>query len=365
MLSPEELKDRAIVNAQGMSNSVMDYPAINFTKEESDQTKFYDDEPGPYDMWAIAYGYSSGLDDSAAESARLENLLQRSTETNLMFGNDADDMRRPGGGMNPDVNIYDLSNDPVAYAAERCELVNELLPQLVNMYGNDSQDNYMEVRRAYLTLTGEYATQLGVMTRQIGGIRYNRARPAQQEGAPLQPVAQSDQKAAMKALAKYAFAPTAFDAPETIYGYLQGQRRGFGFFGEPEDPKIHARILSAQKRALAHLIHPRVLQRITDAGNYGNSYTLDAYMGDLTAAIFKADLRTSVNTVRQQLQLAYVQGLITALIPEKKYDVVAQSMALFSLRRIQREQKAASSPDGLTRAHRGHVLFLIEKALES
>ena len=321
--------------------------------------------PAPYDMWAIAYGYSSGLDDSDAEGARLESILQRSTEANLMFGNDADDMRRPGGGMNPDVNIYDLSNDPVAYAAERCELVNDLLPQLVDMYGNDSQDSYMEVRRAYLTLTGEYATQLGVMTRQIGGIRYNRARPSQQEGAPLQPVSKNDQKAAMKALATYAFAPSAFDASQTIYGYLQGQRRGFGFFSEPEDPKIHARILSAQQRALAHLLHPRVLQRITDAGNYGNTYGLDAYMTDLTTGIFKADLRTSVNTVRQQLQIAYVQGLIAALDPAKKYDVIAQSMVLSSLKRIQREQKSASSPDGLTRAHRGHILFIIEKALES
>ena len=365
MLSPDELKDRGIVNAQGMSNSVMDYPAINFTKNPEDQTKFFDDEPGPYDLWAIAYGYSPGMEDTEAELVRLETILIRSTEDNLMFGNDADDMRRPGGGMNPDVNIYDLSNDPVAYAAERCELVNDLLPQIVDMYGHDNQDSYMEVRRAYLTLTGEYATQLGVMTRQIGGIRYNRARPSQQETAPLQPVSKSDQKAAMQALSTYAFAPNAFDAAQSIYGYLQDQRRGFGFFSEPEDPKIHARILSAQQKALAHLLHPRVLQRVTDASNYGNGYTLDAYMNDLTASIFKADLRSSVNTVRQQLQIAYVQSLVNALDPTKKYDMIAQSMVLSSLKRIQREQKSATSPDGLTRAHRDHLVFIIEKALEN
>lgn len=364
MLSPEELKSSAIVNAQGMSNSVMDYPAINFTEKAEDQTKFFDDEPGPYDLWAISYGYSPELQDAAAEKDRLEAILNRSTEANLMFGNDADDMRRPGGGMNPDVNIYDLSNDPVAYAAERCDFVNNLLPQIVDMYGDDRQDSYMEVRRAYLTLTGEYATQLGVMTRQIGGVRYNRASPSQQQIAPLQPVSKSDQKAALQSLSTYAFAPDAFDAAQSVYGYLQGQRRGFGFFSEPEDPKIHARILSAQKNALAHLLHPRVLQRITDARNYGNDYALDAYMNDLTASIFKADLRSSVNTVRQQLQITYVQSLVQALDPEKKYDLIAQSMVLSSLKRIQREQKSASSPDGLTRAHRGHLLFLIENALE-
>lgn len=244
MQTPEELKDAAIVNAEGMSNSVMDYPSINFARDKKDQTKFFDDAPGPYDKWVIEYGYSPALSDAEAEAARLESLLRRSIEPDLKFGNDADDMRRPGGGMNPDVNIYDLSSDPVAYASERCELVNELLPEIVTEYGGDDQNSFYEVRRAYLTLTGEYITQLGVMTRQIGGIRYNRAHPSQQNSAPLQPVSESDQAAAMSALKKYAFAPDAFDAAKSIYGYLQSQRRGFGFFAAPEVPAFILEIVN-------------------------------------------------------------------------------------------------------------------------
>ena len=365
MQTPEALKDADAVNAKGMSNSVMDYPSINFARNKEDQTKFFDDAPGPYDKWVIEYGYSIGLDDTEAEATRLEGILRRSVEPDLKFGNDADDMRRPGGGMNPDVNIYDLSSDPVAYASERCELVNDLLPEIIAEYGGDNQNSFHEVRRAYLTLTGEYITQLGVMTRQIGGVRYNRAHPSQQTEAPLQPVSEADQLAAMKALKKYAFAPNAFEAAESVYGYLQSQRRGFGFFAQPEDPKIHSRIASAQRNALNHLLHPRVLQRITDATEYGNTYRLDEYMDDLTEAIFNADLRSSVNTVRQQLQIEYVKRLIAVLDPEKKYDTVAQTMALATLKQIQRDQRNASSPDGLTRAHRGHIQFLIEKALES
>ncbi|MGB2385053.1 MAG: zinc-dependent metalloprotease, partial [Flavobacteriales bacterium] len=365
MQTPEALKDADAVNAKGMSNSVMDYPSINFARNKEDQTKFFDDAPGPYDKWVIEYGYSVGLDDTEAEATRLEGILRRSVEPDLKFGNDADDMRRPGGGMNPDVNIYDLSSDPVAYASERCELVNDLLPEIIAEYGGDDQNSFHEVRRAYLTLTGEYITQLGVMTRQIGGVRYNRAHPSQQTEAPLQPVSEADQLAAMKALKKYAFAPNAFEAAESVYGYLQSQRRGFGFFAQPEDPKIHSRIASAQRNALNHLLHPRVLQRITDATEYGNTYRLDEFMDDLTEAIFNADLRSSVNTVRQQLQIEYVKRLIAVLDPEKKYDTVAQTMALATLKQIQRDQRNASSPDGLTRAHRGHIQFLIEKALES
>ncbi len=365
MQSPDDLKSSEIVNAEGMSNSVMDYPSINFARNKSEQTKFFDDEPGPYDKWVIDYGYSIGSDDPNEEAARLESILSRSNEPNLMFGNDADDMRRPGGGMNPDVNIYDLSNDPVAYAAERCELVNELLPNIVKEYSGNEQSSYQEVRRAYLTLTGEYTTQLGVMTRQIAGVRYNRARPSQQTEAPLQPVSEADQRAAMKALAKYAFAPDAFKAAESVYGYLQSQRRGFGFFAQPEDPKIHARIASSQKNALRHLLHPRVLQRLIDAAEYGNTYGIDEYMKALTNGIFKADLRSAVNTQRQQLQIEYVKGLIAALAPKAKYDVISQSMVLSTLKRIQREQRSASSPNGLTRAHRDHLVFIIEKALEA
>ena len=51
----------------------------------------------------------------------------------------------------------------------------------------------------------------------------------------------------MKALAKYAFAPDAFEAQADVLAYLQAQRRGFGFFGRNEDPKVHARVASAQR----------------------------------------------------------------------------------------------------------------------
>ena len=100
----------------------MEYPSINFARNKSEQTRFYDESPGPYDKWVIDYGYSVGLDDADAEAARLSAILESSTDPLLHFGNDADDMRSTGRGINPDVNIYDLSSDPVAYSSERCEL---------------------------------------------------------------------------------------------------------------------------------------------------------------------------------------------------------------------------------------------------
>ena len=77
--------------------------------------------------------------------------------------------------------------------------------------------------------------------------------------------------------------------------------------------------------------------------------------------MFKADLRTSVNTYRQG-QLMYVEALVKSLDTKSRLNRVAKSAVLAQLRRIDRQQRDAASPDGLTRAHRAHVRHLIDVA---
>ena len=36
----------------------MEYPAINIAIDPKNQGLFYDTKPGPYDHWAIEFGYS-------------------------------------------------------------------------------------------------------------------------------------------------------------------------------------------------------------------------------------------------------------------------------------------------------------------
>ncbi|MFT4878120.1 MAG: hypothetical protein ACI80P_000486 [Flavobacteriales bacterium] len=363
LLSIEEIKDSAIVAEKGLCNSVMEYPAINFALNKEDQTTYYDSSPGPYDKWVIEYGYSQGLDNEVEEAARLEGILSRSSAHELAFGNDADDMRSPGKGINPDVNIYDLSSDPVAYAVERCMLVNKVMPKIMEKYAVEG-DNYQDLLTAYFSLSGEYATQLGVMTRQIGGVRYDRSKIGQTGATtPLQPVSEEDQRAAMKALTTYAFAPNAFSTPENLYNHLLAQRRGFNHFVNTDDPKILERIKMAQGRTLAHLTHPNTMRRIVNSSEYGNTYTLDEVMTDLTNAVFKADSKKIVNASRQNLQIMYTKKLASIVADTKRYEDISRSMALYELNRVGKMMSSASSPDILTRAHRDHVQLIIDNAL--
>lgn len=360
----EDLKNQEKMDKEGMCNSVMEYPSINFALNKEDQTYYYDDKPGLYDHWVIEYGYSTALEDEEAEQKRLDNILSRSTDPKLVFGNDADDMRSPGKGIDPLVNIYDLSSDPVGYAKERIELIDtKLMPLLMKKYSKDNQ-SYMELRNAYLSLNGQKAIQLNIMTRQIGGVYVNRAFVGQSTTtAPLTPVPYEVQKAAMEALTKHAFAPEVFEVDQTLIQHLQQQRRGFNHRGSGEDPKILDRNLAVQSGLFAHLLHPNVLKRISNTELYGNTYTLPEYLADLTDAVFKEDRFKKVSSARQNLQILYTKSLI-AYLGNKNALYNTKSQVLGQLNQILIISKERAS-DSATKAHKMHLKLLIEKALEA
>ena len=365
MQSVADIKNPAKIEKEGLCNSVMEYPAFNYQKDQKQQSLYCDVKVGPYDKWVIEYGYSAPSSDPLFEELRLRKITDRSVDPKLAYGNDADDMRSSGRGIDPDVNIYDLSSDPVAYAAERCDLVNAILPELVTKF-QSTNESYEELLQAYLVATGEYAIQTRVMTRQIGGVHYDRSYFGQATTKlPLTPVEEAKQKAAMTALSKYAFAPDVMSSANGLYNYLLAQRRGFSHFVDNDDPNIHQRILSMQLECLNHLLHPSVMLRIVDSKMYGNTYTLDEVMMDLTNAIFQADAKTAVNTVRQNLQVAYVNRLIKMLDPQNNQNIVVRSMTLSELKRIDQMMATGANPDALTKAHRDHIRLVIEQALKS
>ena len=143
------------------------------------------------------------------------------------------------------------------------------------------------------------------------------------------------------------------------------QHRDFDFFSDTEDPKPHDRVLAIQRGVLAHLLHATTLRRVTDSRLYGNEYPVVEIMSDLTSAIFDADIRGNVNTMRQNLQIEYVNRLGAMVAPDSRtsHDQISRSAALAQLRRI--DSMLASRPAGNaeTQAHTAHVRLLIDRAL--
>ena len=362
--TPAQLHDKSRTGKMGLTGSVMDYPGVNLAMPGQKQGHYYTTRPGPYDIWAIEFGYSPGRDNIKDEQKRLEKILARSTEPELMFGNDADDMRSSNRGIDPRVMVYDLSSDAIAYATGRIELVHDVKNKILAKY-NTPGNTYHELKTAYLILTAQHRNAATVLSRYIGGIYVDRAVIGQPGATrPFTPVALADQKRAMDALAKYVLSPNAFDMPPRLYNHLQEQRRGFGFSRAPEDPKIHDRVIGIQQRVFSHLLHSTVQARLLDTALYGNEYALSDMMTDLTNAVFAADAEGTVNSFRQNLQAEYVNRLINIIDPESKRIHASRAIALHNLKAIQNMLKTKKTTDASTEAHTGYILHLIELALD-
>ncbi len=359
LFSIEQLNDADFIEGKCLTASVMDYAALNITKDRSKQGQYDDVAVGPYDIWAIQLGYQPFKTESERQA-----LLNESTKPEHIFGNDADDMRSPGKAIDPRVNVSDQSNQQIDWSIDRMELSDNLLKDAKTNFSKQG-DFYEELKRVYFILTGQKGSAANTISRFIGGVYVERTAVGQNGATqPYTPVSLEDQKKAMNALSTYVFAPNAFDAPEELYNYLASQRRGFNFRRSPEDPKIHSRVLGMQKRVLSHLLHYNTLQRITDSELYGNEYKLSSMMTDLNNAIFKADIYSNVNSFRQNLQLEYTEMLLNMLTGKisSRYPHNAKSMALYNLKRIR--SMAAPSGNIASRAHKEHLRTLIDNGLK-
>lgn len=361
--TPEQMADRAFTEEHALAGSVMDYAPSNLPLDPAVAVQYFETKPGPYDDWAIAFGYTS-LPDAGAEAIKVKEILARSTEPDLLFGNDADDMRSPGHGIDPRTMIFDHSSDPVAFALRTITIADRTLGGLKQRYTTGDR-SYQELLNAYLWSTGRKFTSANVITRQIGGIYLDRSFTSQTTStAPFTPVPYATQKKAMKALAEHAFAPTAFTTGNDLLPWLQWQRRGFDHFGWNEDPRVHDRVFFAQRAMLAHLLNPATLRRLVDSEAYGNGYKLTEMITDLTDACFQADKAGAVNTYRQNLQQHYVERLIDMAAVDSWFANQARSMAVYELERI-RKGLNLTVTDKATLAHRTALKLAIDRALST
>ena len=361
----KEVNNKALTMAVGLSGSVMDYVPINLSKNQEKQGQYYSTVPGPYDDWAIQFGYSPSLKNQKEEEIRLEKILSRSTDPELLFGNDADDMRFSGRGIDPRAMVGDLTSEPINYSVQRIELMDELLGKIKKKY-EIKGETFHALRDAFNVIMMEKQNAAATISRFIGGVYVDRAVFGQPEaGLPLFPVPYLTQKQAMEALDKHVFTTKEEVFLDSLFNYLQFQRRGFNFYGSTEDPKLHLQILYTQKTALNHILHPKVLRRIVDTALYGNEYSISNVFEDITSSIFKNKTNNQISTFRKNLQTEYVNKLIdvSGLKKENKktYDYISQATAFSTLNIVKKHLKRMKKKKGMAE----HVEFLEHKILSA
>jgi hypothetical protein len=125
----DEINDPEKTRNTGLAASVMDYLPVNISPKGKKQGDYFSTVVGPYDYWAIEYAYKPFSGGTQGEAAELAKIASRDAEPALQFATDED-----AGLFDPDplVNRFDLGKDPIEFARRRVELMNPILPGLVD-----------------------------------------------------------------------------------------------------------------------------------------------------------------------------------------------------------------------------------------
>ena len=306
----------------------------------------------------MQYGYGEYSD------AQRQALLARSTEAELVYGNDADDMRRSGNGIDPHINIYDLSSDAIGYAEMRLAHLRTVQERLPGQYRGES---YQGLVNAFAALMSQYRRSGGVVSRCMGGIHIDRQPPSASGRQPYTPVSAAQQRRAMDVLNRYLFAPNVLQGAEPLLGCSPSEE-GSTFMANRKTQKSHAALLRAQKSVLSHLLHPTTLQRLVDTQRYGGQYSAHEMLQTLSDGLFAADLAGNVNSYRQNVQIEYV-AMLEAAMAGAEYSHNIKAAVYAQLRQLSDSLADKIGGQGYamlneaTQAHTNYLDFTLRKAL--
>lgn len=315
-----EISDPAKANEPTVG-SVMDYNPTNIAAKGVAQGAFYPTTIGPYDYWAIEYGYKQMGD----EDKELAKIASRASEPGLDYSTDED--TRGTVDSDPLSNRFDLGNDPNEFARRQMALAQELLPEIVKRSVQDGQ-GYQRARQAFGMLMSEYWRTALFAARQPGGMYVSRDHKGDPNArAPFKMVEPEKQRAAMKLLTETAFNPPAI--PADILNYLASTRWNHWGINEPLrlDYPIHNTILSMQSRILGQLVNRNTLTRLYDselkAPPEADVYTLAEHIRLLVDGVFtewKAPAKGDY-TVRKPLINSYRRNLQRTMLKEFAFYV--------------------------------------------
>ncbi len=368
--------------------SVMDYCPAMFATELDDQKNFYGAGLGPYDEWAIRYGYAHPDDEHKTEAELLKAIASQSAEPGHVYGTDED---RMFFAPDPLVNVYDNSDDPIGYAKYRMELVKKLQNDM-DSWAIEDGESYSRLRRAFDALLFEYGRVSQFAARFVGGqyvARNHKGDP--DEVPPFTIVPVSKQREALDFLVENVFADDAFDFDPALVNKMGPGRWGHwdsDDYDSQRDYPLHDRIAAAQYWALFHLINPFTVTRVHDAELKvpadEDALTVPELFAKTTKAVWSemtenpgatrwTNRNPFVSSVRRTLQRTHLKLMINVLLSAPGSTMPADAHAVTRLTLTGLSQQIGDligdgqgkKLDSATRAHLDEAKARIDRALEA
>ncbi len=355
-----QLSDPAFTAANGVTGSVMEYPAINLAAPEQapDQRgSLFSATLGPYDYWAIEYAYKPLA--AADEDAELGRIARRSAEPWLAYGTDEDNSL----GIDPESLQFDLGADVMAFARKRIAIARDLLSRQETRQLPDDQD-YSVLRRSVTFALRDMGRAAGALMRQIGGVRTLRDHAGSGRD-PLLPVPAAEQRQALDLLASGFLSADSLRISPALQRKLaldflersDSVSRGEGSQGT--DFSFAAQVFDVQRAVLAQLMSDSVAVRLLDSEDKSpqDALRLSELYRRLNGAVWsELSAGGDIASLRRELQREHVNRLAGLLLrPTSLSRADARSLMRSQTQALLERVQAAARRGGLSEEAKAHL----------
>lgn len=371
-----QLRDPAFTARRGVSNSVMDYNALNTPLEGEAPSDYHMTTLGAYDYWAIEYGYREFPADN--EKAQLAKLAARGeSEPELAYATDEDLF-----AADPSVNQRDLGDDPLAHAQRQMLLARELWTRTEKRALPESDDMTVNRRNLQRGLSSVGAA-VGVVAKHIGGSYGSRALAGARQ--PLvTPVPLARQRAALDVLVNSVFTSASFRFDPRFMqrlGVDHLDRTDSRRFSVNPDFSLPEAVLTIQRAALDALMNEGLAARLASAEtktddpksllNYADvqARLADAAWSEIKPVNGARGRPREIDSLRRNLQREHLRRLTRGLLrpaPAAAADV--RSVNRQVAQRLESKLKAALAAGGwsnIVQAHLAESLATLSEALRA
>lgn len=356
----EKLRDKAWVEANGHTPSIMDYARFNYVAQPEDGITRAGIFPriGIYDKWSIEWGYrwlpqfQTPEDEVAFSNQSIIKKLK--TDVRYTFGTESD----PNDPRN---QSEDLGDDSMLASLYGIKNLKRIVPQILT-WSYEPNKSYAGAGEIYSRVVSQFNRYLGHVTKNVAGIYSNSITVEQTDEIAREFVPANIQKRAIAFLNEQ-----LFTTPEWL---IDRQLM--------EKAKILPVnvICSLQSGVLARLINKNTLDKMSENEilNGKKAYTSAQMFNDLKKVIW-SNLGQS-DIYKRNMQKAYVENLINLLDKKGNADKNASGKRpayseapaiahgqLTELKRL--TTSAASMTSGTAKGHYQNLITLIDTALSN
>jgi hypothetical protein len=364
----ENLRNKAWVEANGHTPSIMDYARFNYVAQPEDNITAPGIYPriGDYDKWAIEWGYKLIPEAATAEDevAVLDKWIEaKANDKRFYYG-------RAGQPDDPRDQSECIGDNAMKASAYGIKNLQRILPNLINWTKQPNED-YSDLSDMYNEVVGQFRKYIGHVCYNFGGV-YETYKKNNQAGNVYEYVSKETQKEAADFINKQVFATPAWLINKDIAG-----KTGVN---------STTTILTVQETALNRMLNTATMNKMLNAeASLGNqTYTINDLLSDLKQGVF-AELasKKTIDIYRRGLQKSYIERLGSIINPSaiqggititfgnaapvldtKKTDILSYLKGHARELKIQIDAAAASSADKATKYHLQDLSDRLKKILD-